>query len=80
MERLLGIKLSIKKITEILNSLEFEVSGKNILKINVPSHRKDVNIPADLVEEIVRVFGYENLPATLLDDELPPQHLSLIHI
>ena len=73
-ERLLGIKLSIKKITEILNSLEFEVSGKNILKINVPSHRKDVNIPADLVEEIVRVFGYENLPATLLDDELPPQH------
>jgi phenylalanyl-tRNA synthetase beta subunit len=73
-ERLLGIKLSIKQITEILNSLEFKVSGKNILKINVPSHRMDVNIPADLVEEIVRVFGYENLPATLLDDELPPQH------
>ena len=73
-ERLLGIQLSIKKITEILTSLEFEVSGTDILEITVPSHRMDINIPADLVEEIVRVFGYENLPSTLLDDELPPQH------
>ncbi|RTZ86603.1 MAG: phenylalanine--tRNA ligase subunit beta, partial [SAR324 cluster bacterium] len=73
-ERLLGIKISADQISEILNSLEFKVSGKNILKITVPSHRMDIRIPADLVEEIIRIYGYENLPSTLLDDELPPQH------
>jgi len=73
-ERLLGINISADQISEILNSLEFKVSGKNILKITVPSHRMDIRIPADLVEEIIRIYGYENLPSTLLDDELPPQH------
>jgi len=73
-ERLLGIKISADQISEILNSLEFKVSGKNILKITVPSHRMDIRIPADLVEEIIRIYGYENLPSTLLDDELPSQH------
>jgi len=75
-EHLLGIKISTAQITEILTSLEFKVSGENILKIEVPSHRMDVNIPADLVEEIVRVYGYENLPSTLLNDVLPPQHMN----
>ncbi len=39
--------------------------------VGVPSHRQDVNIPADLVEEIGRIYGYDRLPATLLQDELP---------
>ena len=75
-EHLLGIKITPAKISEILTSLEFKVSGENILKIEVPSHRMDINIPADLVEEIVRVYGYENLPSTLLNDVLPPQHMN----
>ena len=74
--RLLGIKISSTQITEILSSLEFKVSGEKILQIEVPSHRMDINIPADLVEEIVRIYGYENLPLTLLNDVLPPQHLN----
>ena len=41
--------------------------------VTVPSHRLDVNIPADLVEEIGRIYGYDRLPPTLLEDELPPQ-------
>ena len=75
-EHLLGIKISSEQILEILTALEFKVSGENILKIEVPSHRMDINIPADLVEEIVRVYGYENLPSTLLNDVLPPQHVN----
>ena len=47
-----------------------------MLDVIVPSHRMDIRIPADLVEEIVRIFGYENLPSTLLKDELPPQHIN----
>ncbi len=73
-ERLLGIEISSEQITKILTALDFKVSGKKILKIAVPSHRMDIRIPADLVEEIVRVYGYENLTPTLLKDELPPQH------
>ena len=75
-EHILGIKIPIEQITEILTSLEFKVTGKNILKIIVPSHRMDISIPADLVEEIVRVYGYENLPSTLLNDVLPPQNVN----
>ena len=75
-EHLLGIKISQEQITEILTSLEFKVSGEKILKIEVPSHRMDINITADLVEEIVRVYGYENLPSTLLNDVLPPQRMN----
>ena len=44
-----------------------------ILCVRVPSHRQDVNIPADLVEEIGRIYGYDRFPMTLLEDELPPQ-------
>ena len=73
-ENLLGIKISTVKIKEILESLEFKVSGENILEVTVPSHRMDIRIPADLVEEIVRVYGYENLTPTLIKEELPPQN------
>ena len=73
-ENLLGIKISTEKIKEILKSLEFKVSGENTIDVTVPSHRMDIRIPADLVEEIVRVFGYENLTPTLIKEELPPQN------
>ncbi len=72
-ERLLGINITVEQIKKILNALEFKVSGKKILKIIVPSHRMDIRIPADLVEEIVRVYGFENLTPTLIKDELPSQ-------
>ena len=41
--------------------------------MQVPAHRQDVRIPADLVEELVRIHGYNRLPPTRLADELPPQ-------
>ena len=43
------------------------------LLVTVPSHRQDINIPADLAEEIGRIYGYDRLTPTLLADELPPQ-------
>jgi phenylalanyl-tRNA synthetase beta chain len=41
--------------------------------VTVPQHRLDVNIPADLYEEIARIYGYDRIPTTLMNDELPPQ-------
>ncbi|MCR4407591.1 MAG: phenylalanine--tRNA ligase subunit beta [Anaerolineae bacterium] len=74
---ILGIEIPVAEMIRILESLEFQVetSGETNgeLKVTVPSYRLDVDIPADLVEEIGRVWGYDRLPATLIADELPPQ-------
>jgi phenylalanyl-tRNA synthetase beta chain len=68
-------------MVRILRALEFEVSqdtdGAELLHVVVPSHRLDVSIPADLVEEVGRIYGYDRLPMTLLRDELPPQRRNL---
>jgi len=63
--RRMGIELSIEKMQEILVALGFEVERtEDTLKVKVPSYRatKDVSIKADLVEEIARVYGYDNIP------------------
>lgn len=66
-ERVLGLRISNSKIKQILSSLGFKVSGrgKSALAIAVPSFRQDVSLEEDLIEEISRIFGYENIPSTL---------------
>ncbi|MFO7634388.1 MAG: phenylalanine--tRNA ligase subunit beta [Caldilinea sp.] len=49
-------------------------AGEPLLECVVPWHRLDVNIPADLIEEVARVIGYEDVPITLMEDTLPTQH------
>ncbi len=62
-EKLSGVKIEEKKKIEILKSLGFEMSGK---KVTPPSWRADIQGRADLVEEIVRVNGFDAIPATSL--------------
>ncbi len=76
--RILGIDLSVDEIIRILTSLECTCSpqpnGDQVaIEVGVPSYRLDVTIPADLIEEIARVHGYEAIPSTLMRDVLPPQ-------
>jgi phenylalanyl-tRNA synthetase beta chain len=47
------------------------------IRVSVPYYRLDVEIPADLVEEVARMIGYDKIPNTLLRDELPPQRRNL---
>ncbi len=63
----LGINIAAAKIKSILSNLDFKVEskGKNILNVKVPSFRPDVKTGVDLVEEIARIYGYENIPNTL---------------
>lgn len=75
-KRLLGIKVSRQRIVEILESLGFTCEpgkGSAPIRVTVPYYRLDVDIPADLVEEVARIIGYDKIPDTLLRDELPPQ-------
>jgi phenylalanyl-tRNA synthetase beta chain len=78
-KRVLGIELPISQIKSMLERLEFQCSMKNqvCLLVTAPDHRLDVSEgvtgKADLVEEIARVYGYDNIPETRMADELPPQ-------
>ncbi|NJN83929.1 MAG: hypothetical protein HC802_17720 [Caldilineaceae bacterium] len=45
-----------------------------LLACAAPWHRLDVRIPADLIEEVARMIGYEKVGTTLIVDELPTQH------
>ncbi len=66
-ESLTGVKISEEKISTILSTLGFTLNINNdIWSVSVPSWRNDVDGKADLVEEIIRVYGYENIPIELL--------------
>jgi len=71
-ERLLGICLSPERIDGMLSSLGFACTiQESAVQVTVPSFRFDVTLPADLVEEVARVYGYDRLPATLMAEETP---------
>jgi phenylalanyl-tRNA synthetase beta chain len=59
-----GIEVEEARQREILERLGFGVDGK---EITVPTWRRDVEGPADLVEEIARITGYDMVPSTPLD-------------
>ena len=73
-ERILGIPIAVGECTSILQSLEFECEQlADGMRVTVPPHRLDCQYPADLIEEIARIHGYDRIPATEMADRLPPQ-------
>lgn len=73
--RHLGIDLSAETVTGLLTRLGFEVSGADPLAVTVPTRRPDIARPIDLIEEIARLHGFDNIPdrvATGVGGGLPP--------
>ncbi len=75
-DKFVGIEISEKKIIDILTSLEFKLlENKNhTYKFEIPSFRatKDINGKADLVEEITRIYGYDNItPKSIIQPVKP---------
>ncbi|MFW6264636.1 MAG: phenylalanine--tRNA ligase subunit beta [Bacillota bacterium] len=64
--RVLGLDLSQEDVKEMLAKLKFEVKEKDkeTLLVSVPAFRGDVEREADLVEEVARMYGYNNIPLT----------------
>lgn len=62
----LGTQLSGDEVQSIFKRLGFEVTNSdNLFSVSVPPRRWDIAIEADLIEEVVRLYGYDKLPATL---------------
>ena len=65
-----GIEISIKEQKNILESLGFAVQEQNnILIITPPSFRPDIHDEADIVEEILRIYGFDKIPLTDIQDK-----------
>ena len=84
-ENTLGVKLNRTQVEELLARLGIvaEKVTKDGWEFKVPSHRFDISIEVDLIEEIARIYGYNNLPTTesmgqMKIPQLPENQVSLM--
>lgn len=68
----IGVELSTEKIGEILGSLGFGCSFGEDIRIEIPPHRskRDISIPRDIVEEVARIYGYDNVAPAMPQVEM----------
>lgn len=76
--KVLGVDIDFSTVESILISLGFIIKDKNIdnkneyvVSIETPYWRSDISIPEDLVEEIARIIGYDNIPTKMISAPIP---------
>ncbi len=62
-EKLLGVEVPLKKTAKILSDLglKVKISGKDLLNVEVPTRRLDITGPIELIREVARIYGYDNI-------------------
>ncbi|MBI2411112.1 MAG: phenylalanine--tRNA ligase subunit beta [Candidatus Kerfeldbacteria bacterium] len=79
-ERLAGVAIPMKDIQELLQRLECQLdvttaAGVTTLEVSAPWFRRDLNIPEDIIEEIVRLYGLDRItPQNLTGILRVPEH------
>jgi phenylalanyl-tRNA synthetase beta chain len=85
--KLLGTEIPEDEMIELLSRLEIEAtrSEDGLLSCRPPSHRNDLHLPADLIEEVARLHGYDRIPPTLPEGafagvEMPPRRQMVLEV
>ncbi|GLX12664.1 phenylalanine--tRNA ligase beta subunit [Pseudomonas straminea] len=73
-EQMLGLKLDDELIVKLLGALGLGIEGgAGQWQVKVPSHRFDISLEVDLIEELARLYGYNRLPVRYPQARLAPQ-------
>jgi len=74
--QLLGVEFSLDQIVAALTSLSFEceVASASEVRVTAPYWRSDIHQAVDLIEEVARIIGYDEIPATMLAQSVPRQN------
>ncbi|MDA0733087.1 MAG: phenylalanine--tRNA ligase subunit beta [Chloroflexi bacterium] len=78
LKQVLGMELDIEKAAQVLQSLGIQTkpTEPGSLNATIPYWRNDINIEEDLIEEVVRIIGYDEVPTTMLSTPIPNHHPS----
>ncbi len=73
LKQILGMDVSLEQVEDVYHSLDFQTerAGDDAVSVTVPYWRSDINIEEDLIEEVVRIIGYDNVPTTMLSTPIP---------
>lgn len=73
LKQVLGMDLELDAAAAVLQSLGFvtETTGPGRLEATVPYWRNDISIEEDLIEEVVRIIGYDAVPTTMMSTPIP---------
>ena len=73
LETIIGFEIEKKSVKEILERLNFKIVKEDQEEISLlcPTYRTDVTQEEDLIEEVLRIYGYENIPSKTLSLEIP---------
>ncbi|MCQ4314601.1 phenylalanine--tRNA ligase subunit beta [Stutzerimonas zhaodongensis] len=72
--QMLGLELASEQVEKMLSPLGLNLvaEGEGVWRVDVPSHRFDISIEVDLIEEIGRLYGYDRLPVRYPQARLAP--------
>ncbi|SET87461.1 phenylalanine--tRNA ligase subunit beta [Paenibacillus sp. NFR01] len=74
----LGTDLSLLEVKTLIARLHFKCGDREhgLIEVEVPTRRGDITVDVDLIEEIARLYGYDNIPTTLIEGVTTPGALT----